>query len=195
MTNSWADPDPVPPSAGTLRAGLQVLVADDQPINRILAVTMFEALGLTLLLAEDGLQAVACARDRALDLILMDISMPGLDGFEATQQIRAFERRFARQRVPVLAYSSNHFHTELLQARELDGVLPKPCGLLQLQACLQQWCAQPLPESAPPDAQNRFAGTTSEVAVVPAACSLANRPTLQTPSCWDSLNETRPKPP
>jgi diguanylate cyclase (GGDEF)-like protein len=68
-----------------------VLVADDDPVMRLLMVEMLGQVGLDAIEAEDGLQAVAIARSRAPDLILMDVDMPNMDGFTACREIRRGE--------------------------------------------------------------------------------------------------------
>ena len=65
-----------------------VLVADDDPVMRLLMVEMLDGVGLDAIEAEDGVQAVALARERSPDLILMDVEMPNMDGFAACRAIR-----------------------------------------------------------------------------------------------------------
>jgi predicted signal transduction protein with EAL and GGDEF domain/FixJ family two-component response regulator len=65
-----------------------VLVADDDPVMRLLMVEMLDSVGLAAIEAEDGAQAVALARERSPDLILMDVEMPQMDGFSACRAIR-----------------------------------------------------------------------------------------------------------
>jgi predicted signal transduction protein with EAL and GGDEF domain/FixJ family two-component response regulator len=65
-----------------------VLVADDDPVMRLLMVEMLDSVGLDAIEAEDGAQAVRLARERAPDLILMDVEMPHMDGFAACRAIR-----------------------------------------------------------------------------------------------------------
>jgi len=87
-----------------------------------------------------GAEAVAVARERELDLILMDLQMPVLDGLAATKQIRAGERERCCARAPVLAYTSCVLDSDVLHQCGLDGVLEKPCSAMALQACLRRWC-------------------------------------------------------
>lgn len=119
-----------------------VLVADDNPVHRMLASRMLASWGIEALLAVDGAEAVALARERPLALILMDMQMPVLDGLGATLQIRRFELERARPRVPIVAYTSGNYGTDrlFLQNLGLDGVLAKPCEAHELHACLLRWC-------------------------------------------------------
>jgi len=121
-------------------AGLRVLVADDNPDNRMAASDMLEYFGLQALLAADGAQAVAIAANNRLDLILMDLQMPVLDGLGATRQIRQSEREQVRARVPVVAYTSASGIRLQLSDFGLDGVLAKPCEMPKMRECLLRWC-------------------------------------------------------
>jgi CheY-like chemotaxis protein len=123
-----------------LARGLRVMVVDDDPsilgdMHKLLGVR-----GIAPTLAKDGNEAVALARDGEYDLILMDLQMPVMDGLTATRQIRACERRQARPRAPVLAYTSSALNDDLLQACGVDGVLEKPCRAGALEECLLRWC-------------------------------------------------------
>src|SRR3954470_24219409 len=68
-----------------------VLVADDDPVMRLLMLEMLEGVNLDAIEAENGVQAVALARERSPDLILMDVEMPHMDGFAACRAIRDLE--------------------------------------------------------------------------------------------------------
>ncbi len=117
-----------------------VLVVDDNPVNLMTVTEMLTYLGIQPLVAEDGAQAVALAAEVQLDLILMDLQMPVLDGFAATMQIRRGERARSRARVPVVAYTSMGPTAALLDACGIDGLLTKPCDVQALRKCLVRWC-------------------------------------------------------
>ena len=118
-----------------------VLVVDDNPVNLVVASEMLSSWGIKALLAVDGTEAVALACELRLDLILMDLHMPVLDGFEATRRIRGLERDHSRTRVPVVAYTSDS-SVDQLRMREcgIDAVLDKPCDAQALHECLLRWC-------------------------------------------------------
>lgn len=122
---------------------LSVLVVDDVPHSQRWVCEGLVSLGISPLLAAGGWEAVAVARERRLDLILMDIHMPVLDGPGATRKIRQHEAQASRRRVPVVAYTSICSHAARLRESGMDGVLYKPCQPAALHACLAQWCAQP----------------------------------------------------
>ena len=91
-----------------------ILLAEDVEINREIVVTVLEPLGLTIDEAEDG-QAVInkfCANPDKYDLIFMDIHMPGIDGYEATKLIRAFDNPKAKA-IPIIAMTANVFREDV----------------------------------------------------------------------------------
>jgi CheY-like chemotaxis protein len=139
---------------------LCVLVVDDSSFNRRLASEMLWVWGVKPLLAADGAEAVRLARAVRLDLILMDLQMPVLDGRSATRQIRQEARTLGRARVPILAYSVMPLSRASLRDDGFDGALDKPCDSLALRACLMTWCSSSgririAPEQAPRPARQR----------------------------------------
>jgi CheY-like chemotaxis protein len=139
---------------------LCVLVVDDSSFNRRLASEMLWAWGVKALLAADGADAARLAKEVRLDLILMDLQMPVLDGRSATRQIRREERTLGRARVPILAYSVMPLSRAALRDDGFDGALDKPCDSLALRACLMTWCSSSgririAPERAPRQGRQR----------------------------------------
>jgi CheY-like chemotaxis protein len=118
-----------------------VLVADDDPVSQMVASDMLARWGIKPLLADDGGAALALACERRIDLILMDLQMPVLDGMAATRRIRLFEQEHRRPRVPVVAYTASILGVDAatLRACGLDAVLTKPCSLKAFHACLLRW--------------------------------------------------------
>ena len=141
---SWETPT-LPAASGAGPQGRCVMVVDDNPVNLLLACELLSFFSLTPVMAADGAEAVALASELRLDVILMDLQMPVLDGVAATRQIRHFEHAHRRHRVPVVAYSSSAPPLHLLQSFGIDDVLDKPCGRDAMQGCLQRWCPQVLP--------------------------------------------------
>jgi CheY-like chemotaxis protein len=119
-----------------------VLVVDDNPVNLMVASGLLSSMGIKPLLAADGAEAVALACELSLDLILMDLQMPVLDGFAATARIRRFERENSRRRVPVVAYTSNLVGGDRsrLQESGIFAVLEKPADTRTIHECVMRWC-------------------------------------------------------
>ncbi|MBI1366320.1 MAG: response regulator [Alphaproteobacteria bacterium] len=87
--------------------GARVLAADDSPVNREVVREALLRLDMQATLVEDGASAVEAAKTGQFDLILMDCSMPGMDGFEATRAIRAFEAETGAPPIPILALTAH----------------------------------------------------------------------------------------
>jgi CheY-like chemotaxis protein len=107
-------------------SGVNILLVEDNPTNRLVASTMLSRLGATIAEAEDGVFGVEAARVGAYDLILMDIQMPRMDGIEATRAIRRLNG--APGRVPILAVTANAMtgQREQYLAAGMNGVVAKP---------------------------------------------------------------------
>jgi signal transduction histidine kinase/CheY-like chemotaxis protein len=104
--------------------GSKILVVDDVPHNRNLLLAFFEGYDLILLAAENGESAVQIAREQLPDLIFMDIRMPGMDGFEATELIKNDEKTAT---IPVIALTASTMQSEIGKVENLfDGYLRKP---------------------------------------------------------------------
>ena len=86
-----------------------ILLAEDNPVNQKLAVRALEKLGHKVTLAENGLQAVSAASGQSFDLILMDVQMPEMGGFEATANIRQMERKLGKH-TPIIAMTAHALH-------------------------------------------------------------------------------------
>lgn len=123
--------------------GARVLVVDDSEVNREVAGEALARLGASVTLAEDGLQAVERLRTDRFDLVLMDGSMPNLDGFEATEIIRAEEMAQDRPRATILALTAHVVGSaaDAWQAAGMDGVIYKPFTMGDLAEALGLHCA------------------------------------------------------
>ena len=144
--------------ASVALAGRSVLIVDDQPLNRTIARALVGELGLTVLEAEHGQQALDMLQAGELpDAILMDINMPGLDGIAATRRLRALPGDAGR--VPVLALTTNDSPAVQTRARAagMQGVLGKPIDPMALQralgAALEGRSTAPVPRTPAPAAE------------------------------------------
>ncbi|HEY6918810.1 MAG TPA: ATP-binding protein, partial [Tabrizicola sp.] len=121
--------------AVSLPTGLRVLVVDDAQVNRVLIQQMFSTLGLDADLAASGPEAVAMAEAYAYDLIMMDLSMPDMDGFAAAAAIR---RGGASKRSAIVALTANVLARQEVDKpdSDFDGMLLKPLRLDELRHAL-----------------------------------------------------------
>ena len=110
---------------------LRLLVAEDNDINRLLSEAMLRKLGHVPVMVVDGEKAVEEAASGSYDAILMDLHMPGLDGFQAIRQIRADERDEGRPPVPVLIVTADVMKDARDKATEVGaaGYLTKPLSV------------------------------------------------------------------
>jgi len=119
------------------RSGLRVLLAEDNKVNQRVAQRFLERLGHEVTLANDGREAVDHWQRQAFDLVLMDVQMPEMDGFEAVAAIREAEQGRAT-RTPVIALTAHAMSgdRERCLAAGMDGYLTKPMKLAQLVAAI-----------------------------------------------------------
>lgn len=123
--------------------GKRLLVVEDNKLNREITVTILEQTGIITEQAEDGSVAVKMVQEAApgyYDLILMDIQMPIMDGYEATKQIRALpDKRLAQ--LPIIAVSANAFEEDKKAslAAGMDGHIAKPINVPELFTIMQKF--------------------------------------------------------
>ena len=117
-------------SLGDARDGsdfLRVLVAEDNAVNQRLIVRLLEKRGHRVVLADNGRQALAALEKETFDLVLMDVQMPEMDGFEATNAIRMREKSIgSHQTIIALTAHAMKGDREECLARGMDGYLTKP---------------------------------------------------------------------
>ena len=125
------------PALAELPRGLRVLVAEDHPINQVVARKILEHLGQQVTVVANGELAVAAfvaqPRDRRFDLVFMDIQMPVLDGFAAARRLREHEASLGRH-TPILAMTAHAMegYRERCLAGGMDGYVTKPVERQQL---------------------------------------------------------------
>lgn len=121
------------------RRSLRVLVVDDAPVNQMVAVGLLELLGHECAVAGNGVEAVQAYSSSSFDAVLMDIEMPELDGFGATQKLRALETE-ASGRTPIIAMTAHAlpgFREQCFDAG-LDDYVTKPLRPERLIQCLER---------------------------------------------------------
>lgn len=119
----------------------KVLLAEDNDVNRILALAFLESFGVEVCAVVDGLAAVASIQSRGFDLVLMDCQMPELDGFQAAEAIRSLELAHHLPRIPIVALTANAVRgdRERCLAAGMDDYLAKPYSGEQLATVLARW--------------------------------------------------------
>lgn len=135
----------------------RVLVADDNPVNREVALRLLEKQGCVADGATDGEQAISMHRASAYGLILMDCDMPLLDGYQATRHIRELESEGDGFRTPIIALTAGTCADEAERcfAAGMDDFLSKPLRPQALAAMLERWLP-PLSGTALPLAQGDY---------------------------------------
>ncbi|MDO6562307.1 CHASE domain-containing protein [Amphritea sp. 1_MG-2023] len=120
-------------------ASKKILLVEDQETNQLVAQAMLEKLGLSVDLANDGLQALACLATTTYDLVLMDLQMPNLDGLEATKRYRATEPE--GQHLPIIAMTAAILDEDKAASMQagMDGYIVKPIELQLLSVTLQRY--------------------------------------------------------
>ncbi len=121
----------------------QVLLAEDNITNQLVAEGMLELFGCKVDLAANGRQAVEAVKKKKYDLILMDCQMPELDGYSATGEIREFEQRVGGTHIPIIALTAHTMSgdRERCLTAGMDDYLSKPLYPKQLQSVLERWLA------------------------------------------------------
>lgn len=132
------------PQALDLPGNFRVLVAEDNSISTKVIRGMLGKLNLEPDTACNGEEALQAMKAQHYDLVLMDCEMPILDGFSATQQLRAWEAANQRQRTPVVALTAHILaeHKERARLAGMDGHMAKPVELSQLRELIQYWANQ-----------------------------------------------------
>ncbi len=137
----------------TGKAGLlggRVLLAEDNRVNQMVAISMLKLLGLEVVLAENGEEALERCITDDFDLVLMDCQMPVMDGFEATAEIRAWEAKTLAKRIPIVALTANALKGDRERCLDagMDEYLTKPFKTEELQAILAPWLLKQPAKSA-----------------------------------------------
>ncbi len=138
------------PAASGPAAGPRILLVEDNPVNREVAVGMLENLGCRIDAAENGWLAIETMNVTTYDAVLMDCQMPVMDGLTATAEIRRREQTSGAARVPVIALTANAMEgdRERCLAAGMDDFLSKPFTQQQLATLLRRWLAlRALPEA------------------------------------------------
>ncbi|HEX3872098.1 MAG TPA: response regulator, partial [Pirellulales bacterium] len=131
---------------------LRLLLAEDNQVNQVLAVRLLEKRGHSVVVCSNGREAVDHVEREPYDLVLMDVQMPEMDGFEATAAIRAREEGNARH-IPIVAMTAHAMKgdREQCMASGMDGYVTKPLQPLELFEVVERLgaCGNGRPETTP----------------------------------------------
>jgi signal transduction histidine kinase/CheY-like chemotaxis protein/HPt (histidine-containing phosphotransfer) domain-containing protein len=150
-----------------------VLLAEDNLVNQDVAREMLESLGCRVHVASDGLEAMDLAFHGEYDAILMDIQMPGMDGYQATRSIRSQEEREKQRtpggpvrRTPVIALTANAMQGDRQECLDagMDDYLTKPFRRDELLEVLRRWLPGAQAAESPGGASSEGAGAPEPVA-------------------------------
>ncbi|MBE0618049.1 MAG: response regulator, partial [Proteobacteria bacterium] len=131
-----------PPAASPRRG--RILIAEDEPVNREVAVTYLEQRGWQVTATADGKSALEALKIETFDVVLMDVQMPGLDGFAATRLIREGQEP-GQIRVPIIGLTAHALKGDREKCLEagMDDYLAKPVAPAALCAAVERWAASP----------------------------------------------------
>jgi len=118
---------------------VNILLVEDSLTNQMVAMAMLEKTGCKITIANDGFQAIEKIQESDFDVILMDVSMPGMDGLEATRRIRALGGRYAT--LPILSMTAHAFAHDRDACLEagMNDYLSKPLQREQLYTLIKKW--------------------------------------------------------
>ena len=137
-----AQPAPAPASAGGER--IRVLAAEDNEVNRLVLKSMIDEERYDIAFALNGRDAVEQFKVRPARVILMDISMPDVDGYEATRLIRAHERERDLVRTPIICMTAHALEgqRELCLQHDMDDYIAKPINKAMIADALEKWAGR-----------------------------------------------------
>lgn len=117
-----------------------VLVVEDNEINQLVAEEMLKNLGVRVTIARNGEEGIWMVKNGHFDAVLMDIQMPGMDGYQTTAQIRS-DPRFTFDKLPVIAMTAHALDSDRAKALEsgLNDYISKPIDVQRLTSVLLQW--------------------------------------------------------
>ena len=124
-----------------LEGQVHVLIVEDNRVNQIVAQNLLEEVGFTCDTVLNGLEACSAVRSHHYDVVLMDCQMPEMDGFEATDLIRSWEREQRRKRLPIIALTANATKEDVQKcfAAGMDAYCSKPINSQVMIQLIEEW--------------------------------------------------------
>jgi len=129
--------------------GSNILYIEDNQDNRTLVKRVLESRGYTLLFAVNGLSGVSMAENEDVSLILVDINLPDIDGYEVVRRIRESEKKAALAHLPVIAVTANALQGDAKKAISAgcNAYMTKPIDIYELWANVEAFVPPPIPDS------------------------------------------------
>jgi len=139
-----------PPSAAppSTLSHLRVLVVDDSTTNQLVGVAFLDRLGIRADVAGDGAEAVQMVERGNYDLVLMDVHMPGTDGYAATKMIRALDGKKAHTVIVAMTANAMEGDRDVCLAAGMDDYISKPIDRRRLAALVERWSVAEPPLTA-----------------------------------------------
>jgi CheY-like chemotaxis protein len=118
---------------------IKLLVAEDNPINMLVVTRMLSSLGYNFDAVDNGLDCLKLVFENDYNLLLTDISMPGMDGIQVATEIRA--KAASQREIPIIAMTANAnlAETERFATAGISHVLSKPFNKADLRDCIEKW--------------------------------------------------------
>ena len=156
---AWRKPETEEPESLAAVHGRRILLVEDDETNQLVAQTLLEGAGLSLDIASNGAQGVEMASQGNYDALLMDIQMPGMDGFEAVSAIRAKGGQFEYDQLPIIAMTAHALEgdREKILASGFNDYVAKPVDVNLLHRVLLKWLKPATDEAAGPAAPSGYA--------------------------------------
>lgn|GEM_PF-215251 len=137
---------------GSILNGLKILIADDNEFNRIVAKdTLLSKAEVEIVEAHNGIEAVEWLSKKDFDVVLMDVQMPVMDGYEATRQIRSQKSDVRNHSIPVIALTASVVRSDLDKCRAAGMIdyVPKPFKTFQLISAIAKAAGRESPSKSP----------------------------------------------
>jgi len=128
-------------SKSHLAGKIHVLIVEDNRVNQIVAKNLLTEAGFTCDIATNGLEACSAVRNKEYDVILMDCQMPEMDGFEATDLIRRWEREYGKKHLPIIALTANATKDDVQKCFDvgMDSYCSKPIDAQVVIQQIEEW--------------------------------------------------------